>query len=144
MHPATIAPVFRRRIMRTKLFLPVLIAAIALCAPLLTGAGQTSAADAGTITCRVLEAHAGARPAVVAVVFHQTEKADQPRLAALLLQHSGEEAEVQIGAQTLDEVTVFRLKSCFGRGLLLLPANAPPLKDGATFILKFSEAGDKK
>lgn len=85
----------------------------------------------------------GAHPAVVAVVFHQVEKADQPRLGSLLREHSGEEAQVQIGAQTLDEVSVFRLKSCFGRGLLLLPANALPLKDGATFILKFSEAGDK-
>jgi hypothetical protein len=79
----------------------------------------------------------------VAVVFHQAAKADQPRLGSLLREHSGEEAEVQIGAQTLDEVSVFRLKSCFGRGLLLLPANAPPLKDGATFILTFSRAGDK-
>jgi len=129
--------------MRTKAFLPVLVAAVALCAPLLAGAGQTSAADTGTITCRVLEAHAGARPAVVAIVFLQAEKADQPRLGSLLREHSGEEAEVQIGAQTLDQISVFRLKSCFGRGLLLLPANAPPLRDGATFILKFSQAGDK-
>lgn len=128
--------------MRTKSRLLMLLAAIALCAPLLTGAGQTSAADTGTITCRVLEAHTGARPAVVAVVFHQAEKADQPRLGSLLREHSGEEAEVQIGAQTVDEVSVFRLKSCFGRGLLLLPANAPPLKDGATFILKFLQGGD--
>ena len=129
--------------MRTKSRLLILLAAIALCAPLLTGAGQTGAADTGTITCRVMEAHAGAHPAVVAVVFHQAEKADQPRLASLLVQHSGEEAEVQIGGETQAGVSVFRLKSCFGRGLLLLPANAPPLKDGATFILKFSQAGDK-
>ncbi len=129
--------------MRTRLLLPALVAVIVLYAPLLTGVGQTSAADTGTITCRVLEAHAGARPAVVAVVFHQAEKADQPRLASLLVQHSGEEAEVQIGGETQAGVSVFRLKSCFGRGLLLLPANAPPLKDGATFILKFSQAGGR-
>ena len=129
--------------MRTNSRLLLLLAAIALCAPLLAAAGQTGAEDAGIITCRVMEAHAGAHPAVVAVVFHQAEKADQPRLGSLLREHSGEEAQVQIGAQTLDEVSVFRLKSCFGRGLLLLPANAPPLKDGATFILKFSQAGNK-
>ncbi len=129
--------------MRTKSRPLMLLAAIALCAPLPAGAGQTGAEEAGVITCRVIEAHAGARPAVVAVVFHQAEKADQPRLGSLLREHSGEEVEVQIGAQTLDEISVFRLKSCFGRGLLLLPANAPPLKDGATFILKFSEGGDK-
>jgi hypothetical protein len=130
--------------MRTKLFLPTLVAVIALYAPLPAATGQAQTDEAGIITCRVLEAHVGARPAVVVVVFHQAQKADQPRLGSLLREHSGEEAEVEIGAQTLDEVSVFRLKSCFGRGLLLLPANAPPLKDGATFILKFSQAGDKK
>lgn len=129
--------------MRTKLFLPVLVAAIALCAPPPATVGQANADGTGTITCRVLEAHAGAHPAVVAVVFHQAQKADQPRLAALLLQHSGEEAEVQIGGETQAGVSVFRLKSCFGRGLLLLPANAPLLKDGATFIIRFSQAGGK-
>ena len=128
--------------MRTKSQRSLLLAAIALCVPLLAAAGQTGADDASTITCRVIEAHAGAHPAVVAVVFHQAQKADQPRLASLLLQHSGEEAEVQIGGETQAGVSVFRLKSCFGRGLLLLPANAPALKDGATFILKFSQAGD--
>jgi hypothetical protein len=85
--------------MRTKSRLLMRLAAIALCAPLLTGAGQTSASDTGTITCRVLEAHAGARPAVVAIVFYQAEKADRPRLGSLLREHSGEEAEVQIGCK---------------------------------------------
>jgi hypothetical protein len=127
--------------MRTKLFLPALVVVVALCAPLPAAIGQTETNDASAIKCRVMEAHAGAHPAVVAVVFHQAEKADQPRLGSLLREHSGEEAGVQIGAQTVEGVSVFRLKSCFGRGLLLLPADAPPLKDGVTFILKFSQAG---
>jgi hypothetical protein len=129
--------------MRAKLLLPVLFAAIALCAPLLAAASQTETGDTGVITCRVIEAHASTHPAVVAVVFHQADKADQPRMASLLLQHSGEEAEVQIGAETRAGGSVFRLKSCFGRGLLLLPADAPPLKDGATFTLKFAQANGK-
>jgi hypothetical protein len=91
----------------------------------------------------VIEAHAGTHPAVIAVVFHQAAKADQPLLGSLLREHSGEKAEVQIGDEAQASASVFRLKGCFGRGLLLLPANAPPLKDGATFILKFSRAGDK-
>jgi hypothetical protein len=124
--------------MPTKIVVPALLATIALCAPLFAAGRQTAADDPGAITCRVIEAHAGAHPAVVAVVFHQAEKADQPRLGSLLREHSGEQAEVQIGGETQTGVSVFRLKSCFGRGLLLLPANAPPLKDGATFVLKFS------
>jgi hypothetical protein len=61
----------------------------------------------------------------------------------LLRQHSGENVQVQIGDETPTNASVFRLKSCFGRGLLLLPADAPPLKDGATFVLKFSRGGDR-
>lgn len=116
--------------------LALMLAAFALCAPSFASAGDVDATDS-TIECRVIEAHLGAHPAVLAVVFHQAEKADQPRLALLLLQHSGEEANVRIGADTHAAGTVFRLKSCFGRGLLLLPADTPPLKDRATFVLEF-------
>lgn len=106
-------------------------------------AARQAETDDGAITCRVIEAHAAAHPAAVAIVFHQAQKADQPRLASLLLQHAGEEAEVQIGGEARTAGSVFRLKSCFGRGLLLLPADAPPLKDGETFVLKFSQTSEK-
>lgn len=120
----------------------LLLAAIALCVPM-PAATRQAETDDGAITCRVIEAHAAAHPAIVAVVFHQAEKADQPRLASLLLQHSGEEAEVRISADTRTAGSVFRLKSCFGRGLLLLPADAPPLKDGETFTLMFAQNNAK-
>ena len=128
--------------MRISFRFSLVVVAIVLCMRPVGSAGQTGASDS-TITCRVIEAHASARPAVVAVVFHQAEKPDQPRLASLLLQHSGEEAEVQIGADARAAGSVYRLKSCFGRGLLLLPADAPALKDGATFALKFAETTGK-
>jgi len=130
--------------MRMRLvFSLLLLAAIAFCAPEPTAAGQAETGDSGAITCRVIEAHTAGHPAVVAVVFHQAQKGDQPRLASLLLQHSGEEAEVQIGGAARTAGSVFRLKSCFGRGLLLLPADAPPLKDGETFTLTFAQDNGK-
>jgi hypothetical protein len=119
--------------------LALMLVAIALSVPPFASARDMDATGS-TIECRVIEAHLGAHPAVLAVVFHQAEKTDQPRLASLLLQHSGEEASVRIGTDSHVAGTVFRLKSCFGRGLLLLPADAPPLKDGTTFVLELSGA----
>lgn len=129
--------------MRTEFRLSVLVVGIAFCAPLLAANRQMETGDTAIVACRVLEAHAGTHPAVVAVVFHQRDKVDQSRLASLLRQHSGENVQVQVGDETLADASVFRLKSCFGRGLLLLPAGGPPLKDGTTFVLKFSHGSDK-
>ena len=129
--------------MGTRLRLLLLLVAMALYAPMLAATRQAETDDSGAIACRVIEAHAAAHLAVVAVVFHQAQKADQPRFASLLLQHSGEEAEVQISAEKHTAGSVFRLKSCFGRGLLLLPADAPPLKDGETFTLTFAQNNNK-
>jgi hypothetical protein len=76
-------------------------------------------------------------------VFHQRDKADQTRLAALLQHLADESVELQTGDGKWANATVVRLKSCFGRGLLLLPADAPPMKDGSTFLLRFSPTGDR-
>ncbi|HKV05128.1 MAG TPA: hypothetical protein VJO53_08495 [Candidatus Acidoferrales bacterium] len=127
--------------MRTSLGCAVLSVAIALYAPLLPANRQSDAPEAGVIICRVLELHRSAHPAVVAVVFHQQNRADQARLAAMLKQHSGASAEIQAGDGAWTQATVVRLKSCFGRGLLLLPAEAPSLKDGGAFRLKFPPSG---
>ena len=93
--------------------------------------------EATALECRVLEAHASEHPAVTVAVFHQRDKQDQTRLASLLRQHS----EVSVQFQTADGVwqnaTVIRLKSCFGRGLLLMPTGTAQLKDGDEFLLKF-------
>jgi len=62
-------------------------------------------------------------------------------LSALLRQHSGVIVEVQISGGGWQSATVVRLKSCFGRGLLVLPPDAPMPKDGDTFFLRFP-AGD--
>jgi hypothetical protein len=102
-------------------------------------ATQTAAdAATGSVACRVLEVHTSERPAVTVAVFHQRDKQDQPRLSALLQKNSGASAMVQIGDGSWQHATVVRLKSCFGRGLLILPPGEPALKDGETFLLKFA------
>lgn len=98
------------------------------------------AAGAKTIACRVLETHASDQPPVFAVVFHQRDRQDGPKLGALLVQNSGATVEIQVGDGGLRQTgKVFRLKSCFGRGLLVLPAGATAPKDGEAFTIKFPE-----
>jgi len=123
--------------MRTKLWLVILCAATLLCVAAHGAARQAASTDASPIACRALEVHASANPAVTVVLFHQQDKNDQARLASLLRAHSGERAEIEIGDGKWNGATVFRLKSCFGRGLLLLPPDAPTMKDGSTFLLRF-------
>ena len=73
------------------------------------------------------------------VVFHHSDEFSRAPLAALLHEHSEAAVDVKIegGAEQSWRGTVFRLKSCFGRGLLLLPA-AAPIKDGTVFRLRLS------
>ena len=49
----------------------------------------------GPIICSVMEAFEEGKLGVRAIVFHQHNKADGPRLGALLLAHSGEEMELE-------------------------------------------------
>lgn len=94
----------------------------------------------GAIECRILEAHSSTNPPVLLVIFHQRDKADQPRLEAELKQMSGGTVEVQVGDSPWAQMTVFRLKSSFGRGLLVVPAGALEMKEGGTFRIRFSSA----
>jgi hypothetical protein len=129
--------------MPPKLLLALLcVAASAFSIPLLAAGRQADALDANTVDCRVLEAHASTAPGVIVIVFHQRDKQDQARFAALLRQNSGAAVAVRAGDSTAANGTVSRMKSCFGRGLLLLPSGAPIMKDGATFRLRFPQPGD--
>ena len=106
-------------------------------------ANQTAAdVTTGTVACRALEVHRSEQPAVTVAVFHQRDKQDQPRLSALLQRNSGASVMVQIGDGAWQHATVVRLKSCFGRGLLILPPGEPAPKDGETFLLKFASGSD--
>ncbi|MGB0035867.1 MAG: hypothetical protein WBP79_10380 [Candidatus Acidiferrales bacterium] len=95
-----------------------------------------------SLTCRVLESHASAQPAATIIIFHQRDKQDQAQLSQLLQNNSGSTVEVQMGGTVWQSATVLRLKSCFGRGLLLLPPGAPAPKDGDTFLLRLPPHGN--
>ncbi|MFZ3214343.1 MAG: hypothetical protein WA188_22790 [Terriglobales bacterium] len=98
-------------------------------------APHSATADAGTIACRALEAHTDDELKMTVVVFHQRDEAQRSQLAALLREHSGAMVEVQSGDGAWRRARLVRLKSCFGRGLLMLRAPAP-FSDRAEFVLR--------
>jgi hypothetical protein len=100
---------------------------------------QTANSTAG-VSCRAMEVQTDAVKRTAVVVFHHASEADRPALADFLRAHSGAAVEITIEGSTGDATpgTVFRLKSCFGRGLLLLPA-AADLKEGTVFHLRLPE-----
>jgi len=127
--------------MRTKLLLTIVFFAVTLGVAPSIGARQ-AAAGANIIDCRALEAHSSASPSVIAVVFHQRDKQDQPRFASLLKQNASATVFIQVGNSPWTNATLFRLKSCFGRGLLLLSSGSLAIKDGDAFRVKFSATAD--
>ena len=92
--------------------------------------------EKGPIVCSVMEAFEEGRLGVRAIVFHQRDKADGPRLGSLLLTHSGEEMELETAGGRRYRATVFRVKSCFGRGLVLLPTSKLKLGEQDEFTLR--------
>ena len=83
-----------------------------------------------------MEAFEEGRLGVRAIVFHQRDKADGPRLGSLLLAHSGEEMELETTGGRRYRATVFRVKSCFGRGLVLVPTSKLKLGEHDEFTLR--------
>jgi hypothetical protein len=95
-------------------------------------------AGSGPIKCIVMEAFEEGKLGVRAVVFHQRDKADGPRLGAVLLAHSGEEMELETTGGQRYRATVFRIKSAFGRGLVLVPTSKLKLGARDEFTLRLS------
>lgn len=103
-----------------------------------SGAGPAPRPQAANVVaCRVMEAHASAELRVVTVVFHQKDKNDGLRLGALLGKHSGASVEFQTADGVWHRAQVFRLKSCFGRALLVFAAGEAQLAERKDFALKF-------
>ena len=98
---------------------------------------QAPPAGSNVIACKILEVHANKEPGVVLVIFHQRDKKDQPRFAALLKQSTGGAIQIRPTGAQWQSAQVVRLKSCFGRGLLILPAGTTALKERADLLVKF-------
>jgi len=121
-----------------KRIVSVPVVALSLILPMFSGsqtAPQSTTVDSGTIVCRALETHTDNDLKVTVIVFHQRDEAQRSQLATLLRERSGEMLEVQAADGVWRRARMVRLKSCFGRGLLMLPAPSP-FSDHADFALR--------
>ncbi len=101
----------------------------------------SAARTAPLVACQALEVHTDATLGVTIVVFHQRDDDDRSRVGALLRAHDGAAVEFQTSDGAAHPATVMRLKSCFGRGLLLFRAGATPLVEKDEFLLREPTAG---
>ncbi len=124
-----------KRLCATIILATVLV--ITLCDASHGGQVQAPGAKAGNgpIICSVMETFEEGKVGVRAVIFHQRNKADGPRLGSLLLAHSGNEMELEMADGRRYRATVFRVKSCFGRGLVLVPTSKPKIGEHDEFTL---------
>jgi hypothetical protein len=117
---------------------PLLLLLLAIGAPPVSGGhGAQQPApthQSGSIACRVMERHADKEHSTVLILFHQRDKPDQPKLKEFLVQHDGGTIQIQIGSGEWQKATVWRIRNCFGRGLLVLPDTAAP-KEHSTFTI---------
>lgn len=90
------------------------------------------------ITCRAMEVFVSEPLGVSVVVFHQSDKADGPRLGELLLAHAGEQVEFETPDGKKHAATVERVKSCFGRGLIMFSTKGTKLVANQDFVVYFS------
>jgi hypothetical protein len=113
--------------------------------PLAAGAQSKPAAkvapghpSTGPIPCRVMERHMDKEHGLALVLFHQQNKPDQPRLKDFLVQHDGGTIEIQTGSADWQKVAVWRIRNCFGRGLLVVADSAAP-KEKAIFKIRAAQ-----
>jgi len=90
----------------------------------------------GAIACRVIESKSAPTLGVGLVIFHHAEAASRERVGRFLEEHDGTSVEFQTEGGEWQPATVFRLKSCFGRGLLVFPARRARLARGRMFLIR--------
>jgi hypothetical protein len=98
---------------------------------------RSTAQQPEIVACQVLEGHTSPQLHVTVVLFHQRNEKDRARLGSLLREHSDVPVEFQGQDGTWHPATVVRLKSCFGRGLLVFATGSAQLTEKDQFSLKF-------
>ncbi len=115
-------------------WLSVFLAILLMVVPIVATA-QPASPSPEVIACRALETYTDGDLRVTVIVFHQRDETQRSALSALLQQHSGDVVEIQGADGKWRRARMTRLKSCFGRGLLLLPSDTA-IAEHAEFQLR--------
>lgn len=116
---------------------------MALFLPIAFALGAASQGPERTVNCRAMEVFTAKSVGATAVVFHQRDSADAQRLGELLRAQTGEEVKFQTADGLWHRATVGRVKSCFGRGLLLFASSETKLAAREDFVLRFAPGTDR-
>ncbi len=73
---------------------------------------------------------------VTGAVFHQADAAERAPLAKFIQENSGKTIEFETADAQVHSATLFRMKSCFGRGMLVLRSGDAHLAERSTFTLR--------
>lgn len=101
------------------------------------GSSQPEKLDALIVNCRTMEVFVAKSRGASVVIFHQRDIADGPNLGELLQKYTGQEVEFETGDGKHHHATVERIKSCFGRGLLIYASDDANLEAKEDFVLHF-------
>jgi hypothetical protein len=91
-----------------------------------------------------MEVEVAAKFGVRLVIFHYRDAADRNRLGQLLRAYDGTSVQFETPGGPWRAATVLRLKSCFGRGLLVFAISEPALARGDNFFIRFSSHGERR
>ncbi|MGO9517990.1 MAG: hypothetical protein ACLPND_13170 [Candidatus Korobacteraceae bacterium] len=94
-----------------------------------------------TILCRALEVKTDPKTDVTVVLFHQASKADGPALSEMLKSNDGANIEFFTSDGKPHAATVFRLDTCFGRGLLVFSSATAHLNAREQFSIRVAVRG---
>jgi len=86
-----------------------------------------------------MEVFTAANQGVSAIIFHQRDKADGLKLGELLRSYSGHDLEFETKDGRKHQATIYRVKSCFGRGLMIIAADDVHLEPQDEFALRFAD-----
>ena len=118
-----------------------MLLAVAVSATVKNAASAETNEAAQTILCRALEVKTDPKTAVTVVVFHQASKADGPALGEMLKSNDGANVEFLTSDGKPYAATVFRLDTCFGRGLLVFSSATAHLNSHEQFSIRVAVRG---
>ena len=96
--------------------------------------GEPTTAPPNSIACKVMEAKTAV--GVTAAVVHQASSAERERVGAWIREHDGAPVEFRTSDGPWRPASIFRLRTCFGRGLLMFAAKEAHIEQGVTVELR--------
>ena len=126
------------RIHPTLMMTPAILLGLVAASPTTSPQEQLQPPEAAraAIACRALEVKTAEKMGVTLVLFHQASKTDGSRLGELLRANDGASVEFETSDGRSHPATLFRMGTCFGRGLLVFPAGSARLSPHEQFWLR--------